>query len=74
MKEERVREIRNLAKHDELLQKIIDEIFRMANAELDQPLINYEELIGRPHRTSKEEITILQKQLRSEDSTGCFVW
>lgn len=57
LKEERVREIRNLAKQDELLQKIIDEIFLMANTELEQPLINYEELIGRPHRTSKEALS-----------------
>jgi len=57
LKDERIREIRNLAKQDELLQDIIDEIFRMANAELEQPLINYEELIGRPHRTSKEALS-----------------
>jgi len=38
LKEERVREIRNLAEQDELLQKIIDEIFQMANTELEQPL------------------------------------
>ena len=57
LKEERVREIRNLAKQDELLQEIIDEIFRMADAELDQPSINYEDLIGRPHRTTKEALS-----------------
>jgi len=52
-----VLEIRNLAKQDELLQEIIDEIFRMADAELDQPSINYEDLIGRPHRTTKEALS-----------------
>lgn len=57
LKEEKVLEIRELAKQDELLQDIIDEIFRMADAELEQPLINYKELIGRPHRTSKEALS-----------------
>ena len=57
LKDERVMEIRNLAKQDELLQEIIEEIFRMANAELDQPFINYEDLIGRPHRTTREALS-----------------
>lgn len=57
LKENKVQEILNQAKHDLLLQEIIDEIFRMADEELHAPLITYEALNSRPHRISKEALS-----------------
>jgi len=57
LKENKVQEILSEAKHDPLLQEIIDEIFRMADGELNAPLITYEALISRPHRISKEALS-----------------
>lgn len=50
------KELMQKSENDKLLQSMIKEIHRMAKVSMQAPLIDYQSLVSRPHRTSPEAL------------------